>query len=106
VTRVARAFSTPPAAVLGWPWHEVLLAWFGLEEVERIDRLADEVDVLRAAFLGNYAVNDPKKLMVEQRALAARLRAAADREHVDEGELMANAIAFAAIVKTNTEGAS
>lgn len=106
MTRVARAFGQSPVAVLDWPWDDVLLAWYGLEEVERIDRLEREVDALQAAFLTNHAVVDPKKLMAEQRQLRARLQAGDADAPVDEATLLRDALAFGQQIKQNTEAAS
>lgn len=107
MTRVARAFGQSPVAVLDWPWEDVLLAWYGLEEVERIDRLEDEVAALhRFGFLSNYAINDPKKLLAEQRQLRARLQAGDADAPVDEAALLRDALAFGAQIKKNTEAAS
>lgn len=108
MTRVARAFGQSPAAVLDWPWEEVLFAWYGLEEVERIDRLVAQVDQLEGGFLTNYAVNDPKKLMQEQKRLRARLQVGdtPPAPTLDEASLLREALAFGAQIKANTEGTS
>lgn len=104
MTRVARAFGQSPSAVLDWPWDEVLAAWYGLEEVERIERLEREVDTLHAAFYANYAAHNPKKLMAEQRSLRARLQAGDAPPKADEATLLRDALAFGAQIKANTEG--
>lgn len=106
MTCVARAFAQSPADVLDWPWEDVLLSWYGLEEVERIDRLEQEVSEMHAAFLANYAINDPKKLMAEQRALRARLQVGDAVPPVDEAALMREALAFGARIQQNTEAVS
>jgi hypothetical protein len=107
VTCVARAFGVPfPTVLYDWPWEDVLLAWYGLEEVERIDRLGQEVDQLQDAFLVNYAMNAPKKLMSEQRSLRARLRRGDTPPVVDEEALLRDALAFGATIQANTEGQS
>jgi hypothetical protein len=108
VTCVARAFGVPfPTVLYDWPWEDVLLAWYGLEEVERIERLEREVEQLQAAFLTNYAVNAPKSLMKEQTALRARLkRGPVDLDTPDEATLLADALAFGELLRRNTEGAS
>ena len=84
----------------------MLFAWYGLEEVERIDHLEAEMHALRAAFLANYATNDPKQLMAEQRALRARLQVGDAPEAVDEEALLRDALAFGALLKANMEDAS
>jgi hypothetical protein len=107
VTCVARAFGVPfPTVLYDWPWEDVLLAWYGLEEVERIERLEREVEQLQAAFLTNYAVNAPTSLMKEQTALRARLKRGDTIEPPDEATLLADALAFGELLRRNTEGSS
>lgn len=101
MTRIARAFGQALPAVLAWPWHDVLLAEFGLDEVERIEGLAHDVAELHDAFLVHYAVLKPSQLQVEQRALQARLRAGDRPESVDEDALAASAAALAEHFRRN-----
>lgn len=84
----------------------MLFAIYGLNEVERIERLEQEAAVVRGAFLQNYAFADPKKLMAEQRMLMQRVRAGDDRPDVDREALARDLVELGALLKRNKDRVS
>ena len=103
MTTVARAFGMWPADVVAKPFHETLLAYVGLMERERVERLADHMQRVRDAYRVNAAFATPKALDEEHsRALAALRHLPADAPAMTLAEARAFAENLLARVATKT----
>ena len=103
MTTVARAFGMWPADVVVKPFHETLMAYVGLMERERVERLADHMQRVRDAFRTNAAFANPKALDEEHsRALSALRRLPTDAPAMTVAEARAYAEALLARVAGQT----
>lgn len=83
------------------PYHETLLGFAALQEVDRIDGLVDHARAVQSAMRMNAAFADPKRLEQEQREVLATLRQSPTR---DESFTKADALDMVARVLQQIEG--
>ena len=74
IVKVARAFAQPVLAVARAPFSETAWTFGQLGELERHDALQRDSEGLQAANRTAMAVNEPKRLAGEHRALMQRIR--------------------------------
>jgi hypothetical protein len=82
------------------PYHRTLLAFAGICDVERVDRLLARGDDLRRAFLFNQAFASPGDLTKAQAEYDRELRTPRDRRILTKEDVLAMGQSFEEYVRT------